>query len=388
MSRLVGIITTARSEYGIYRPLLRRLSQSAGLDFGLYVGGMHLSAKHGHTVDEIVADGWPILARVEIPVDSETPETMARSMGLGTAAMASVLSQRRPDVLVVLGDRFEMHSAALAALPFSIPLAHIHGGELTLGAIDDAFRHSLTKLSHLHFPSTAVYARRIMQMGEEPWRVTLAGAPALDSFFTEEPLPLAEVERRLNLDLSQPPVLVTLHAETLGTTGARDMAEHLAAALAGISGPMIVTAPNADPGGREIAGILKRFVERRSQAVYVESLGARAYRTVLSQARLMVGNSSSGLIEAASFALPVVNIGERQAGRVRPRNVIDVASQADAIARGIARADSASFRAELAGMVNPYGDGHACERIVSVLGDIALDGRLLAKKFCDMEPVP
>jgi UDP-N-acetylglucosamine 2-epimerase len=151
---------------------------------------------------------------------------------------------------------------------------------------------------------------------------------------------------------------------------------------------MIVTAPNADPGGREIAGILKRFVERRSQAVYVESLGARAYRTVLSQARLMVGNSSSGLIEAASFALPVVNIGERQAGRVRPRNVIDVASQADAIARGIARADSASFRAELAGMVNPYGDGHACERIVSVLGDIALDGRLLAKKFCDMEPVP
>jgi UDP-hydrolysing UDP-N-acetyl-D-glucosamine 2-epimerase len=387
VSRLVGIVTTARSEYGIYRPLLRRLSQFAGLDFGLYVGGMHLSGKHGHTVDEIVADGWPILAHVEIPVDSETPETMARSMGLGTAAMASALSQRRPDILVVLGDRFEMHSAALAALPFSIPLAHIHGGELTLGAIDDTFRHSLTKLSHLHFPSTAAYARRIMQMGEEPWRVTVAGAPALDSFFTEEPLPLAEVERRLNLSLSQPPVLVTLHAETLGTTGARYMAEHLTASLAGISGPMIVTAPNADPGGREIAGILKRFVEQRPQAVYVESLGARAYRTVLSQARLMVGNSSSGLIEAASFALPVVNIGERQAGRVRPRNVIDVASQADAIRRGIARADSASFRAELAGMVNPYGDGHACERIVSVLGDIALDGRLLAKKFCDMEPV-
>lgn len=385
MTRRIGIVTTARSEYGIYRPLLRRLSQAQSLSFGLYVGGMHLSAGHGHTVDEIEADGWPILARVAIPVDSETPEAMARSMGLGTAAMGAALAQDRPDILVVLGDRFEMHAAALAALPFSIPLAHIHGGELTLGAVDDAFRHSLTKLSHLHFPSTAEYGRRIMQMGEEPWRVTVAGAPALDAFMTEDALPEADVDRRLGFALSAAPVLVTLHSETRGELSASALAERLIAAMSDIAGPIIITAPNADPGGVEIAAKLKQFAAGRAQTAYVESLGARAYRTVLARARLMIGNSSSGLIEAASFCLPVVNIGERQAGRVRPANVIDVAADTDAIRSAIAKSASEQFLSAIAGLANPYGDGHASERIVSVLQDVPLDARLLTKQFCDLE---
>jgi UDP-hydrolysing UDP-N-acetyl-D-glucosamine 2-epimerase len=346
---------------------------------------MHLSDRHGHTVDEIVAEGWPIIARVAIPVVGDTPEKMAHSMGMGTAAMGAALALERPDILLVLGDRFEMFAAAMAAVPFSIPLAHIHGGELTLGAMDDAFRHCLTKLSHLHFPATAAYGRRIMQMGEEPWRVTVAGAPALDAFMTEDALPDAVVAERLGFALDDAPALVTLHSETRGHVPPSLLADRTITALADLPCPIIITAPNADPGGAEIAEKLKHFAAGRARTVYVESLGARAYRTILARARVMIGNSSSGLIEAASFRLPVVNIGERQAGRVRAANVIDTPADTAAIEKAVARAESDAFRATLSGLVNPYGDGHASARIVSVLRDVPLDMRLMTKRFHDLE---
>lgn len=388
MTRKIGIVTTARSEYGIYRPLLQKLAEKTELSFGLFVGGAHLSAKHGNTIEEIEAEGWPILSRMIVPEASETPEEMAIAMGQGTVAMASALAQTRPDILVVLGDRFEMHAAALAAMPYAIPIAHIHGGELSLGALDDAFRHSLTKLSHLHFPSTATYARRIIQMGEEPWRVAVAGAPALDAFFSEAPLPLEDVERRVGMRLKKEPILVTLHSETLGTDPHESVAKLLTKILSAMPGPIIITAPNADIGGRAIEKIFKDFAGTRSDVSYVLSLGARAYRTVLERARFMIGNSSSGLIEAASFQLPVVNIGERQAGRLRPPNVIDVPPLEEAIRAGILRAESAAFRASLAGSVNPYGNGHASEIIADILANVPIDSRLMIKRFNDLPAVP
>lgn len=383
MTRKIGIVTTARSEFGIYRSLLRRLAREK-LDFGLLVGGMHLLPEHGHTVDEIVAEGWPILARVKMPMETQTPQALARSMGQGTTAMGDALADVLPDLVVVLGDRFEMHAAALATVPFGIPMAHIHGGELTFGAMDDAFRHSLTKLSHLHFASAPEYGRRIVQMGEEPWRVHVSGAPSLDSFLEEETLSAGAVESRFGIRLSPAPVLITLHSETRGVTPSGELAALLIKALAPVPGPFLITAPNADPGGPEIAAALRDFAASREDAFYVESLGARAYRTVLAAARFMIGNSSSGVIEAASFALPVINIGHRQDGRMRPANVIDVPAEPDAVARAIIRVESAQFRAGLAGMTNPYGDGRASERIVAVLRDIPLDARLHDKRFHDL----
>jgi UDP-hydrolysing UDP-N-acetyl-D-glucosamine 2-epimerase len=387
MTRQIGIVTTARSDYGIYRPILRKLTEKIELSFGLFVGGAHLSAGHGSTIKEIEAEGWPILSRVNIPEASETPEEMAIAMGQSTTAMALALAQSRPDILVVLGDRFEMHAAALAATPYAIPIAHIHGGELSLGALDDAFRHSLTKISHLHFPSTATYARRIIQMGEEPWRVAVAGAPALDAFLMEAPLPLEEVERRIGIRLNDAPILVTLHSETLGNVPHDNVAKLLTKILSTMAGPIIITAPNADIGGRAIEKVLKEFASTRNDVCYVLSLGARAYRTILERARFMIGNSSSGLIEAASFQLPVINIGERQSGRLRPVNVIDVPPLEVDMRAGISKAESPAFRTSLADIVNPYGDGHASEIIVDILANVPIDSRLLIKRFNDLPAV-
>ena len=344
-----------------------------------------MSASHGHTIEEIKAEGWPIYARVEVRMEGDTPESVARAMGECTSAMAAALTKTRPDILIVLGDRSEMHAAALAGLPFSIPIAHIHGGELSLGSLDDTFRHSLTKLSHLHFPATASYAQRILQMGEEPWRVTVAGAPALDAFLIEEPLSLGEVEGSFGIDLSSAPVLVTLHPESFGSVKQSELARLVASALSKVPGPIIITAPNADLGRDDIAREMQVFAATRSDIFYIDSLGARAYRTVLERSRFMIGNSSSGLIEAASFKLPVVNIGDRQAARIRPANVIDVHADAEALKQAIGTAESDRFRATLADLSNPYGNGHACERIVDVVRSVPLDRRLLVKRFRDLE---
>lgn len=382
MTRRIGIVTTARSDFGIYRSLLRRLAKQSE-SFGLLVGGMHLSSAHG-TVAEIESEGWPILAHVPMAMNTETPQAFGRSMGSATAAMADAMALVRPDLVVVLGDRFEMHAAALGTIPFKVPLAHIHGGELTYGALDDTFRHSMTKISHLHFPAAKEFARRIEQMGEEPWRINVVGAPSLDSFLEESPLTINEVELEFRIALRPSPILVTLHSETLGKCVPAFLASALVSALQATSGPVIITAPNADPGSSEIATILKDYAARRPEVYYLESVGARAYRTLLSCARMMVGNSSSGLIEAASFELPVVNIGSRQEGRMRPPNVIDADIQAEAVTAAMARADSVLFRSSLAGMTNPYGDGHAAERIADILCSIPLDERLLMKRFCDL----
>jgi UDP-N-acetylglucosamine 2-epimerase (non-hydrolysing)/GDP/UDP-N,N'-diacetylbacillosamine 2-epimerase (hydrolysing) len=378
----------ARSDYGIYLPILRRIQADPELRLKLFVSGMHLSPEFGLTVKMIEADGFEIAERVEMLLSSDTPEGIAKSMGLGIMGFSQAFAHQCPDMLTVLGDRFEMYAAALAALPFKIPVAHIHGGEVTQGAIDDALRHSMTKLSHLHFVSTPEYARRVAQLGEEPWRITVSGAPSLDNLRSIRLLTMEELEAKYGLRLQPSPLLVTFHPVTLEYEQTECQMGEMLTALEASKVPVVFTMPNADTGGRIIRRMIVDYVRTHPSAYTVDNLGTQAYFSLMSVAVAMVGNSSSGLIEASSFQLPVVNIGTRQAGRVRAKNVIDVGYMHTEVEAGIRKALQPEFREGLRGMRNPYGDGHASEKILERLRTVHLDHRLVVKRFYDLDAVP
>ena len=382
--RTIGVVTVGRSDYGIYVPILRAIQQDPALRLHLIVSGMHLSDEFGLTVHEIEADGFPIGVRVPIPLSVDTPEAIAAAIGVGVMGFARTYAAQRPDLLVVLGDRFEMYAAAVAALPVKIPVAHIHGGELTEGAMDDALRHSMTKLSHLHFVSTEPYARRVIQLGEEAWRVIVSGAPSLDHLRTLTLLDRQELHARYGVGLDSAPLLVTFHPVTLEYEQTEWQTNELLAALRAFDLPMVFTLPNADTNGRVILRLIKAFVREHPQACLIDNLGTQGYFSFMACAAAMVGNSSSGIIEAPSFGLPVVNIGTRQQGRIRAENVIDVGYQREEIIKGITEATSPAFRKRLHGLVNPYGDGHATEVIVNRLKETPLDDRLIRKRFVDL----
>ena len=259
----------------------------------------------------IEADGFRTSRRVEMLLSSDTPEGIAKSIGLGTIGFAQTYAHCRPDVLMVLGDRFEMYTAALAALPFKIPVAHILGGELTEGAIDDALRHSITKLSHIHFVATTEYARRVIQLGEEPWRVVVTGSPSLDNLASMELMNSEQLEVEHGIQMTPAPLLVTFHPVTLEYENTAWQVGELLAALTVCNLPVVFTLPNADTSGRVVIRMVEEFVQTRASASIVHNLGTRAYFSAMSLSTAMVGNSSSGIIEAASFGLPVVNIGTK-----------------------------------------------------------------------------
>lgn len=379
--RTIGVVTVARSDYGYYLPILQRIQAERGLKLHLIVSGMHLSPEFGLTERVIVEDGFPIGDRVEMLLASDTPEAVAKSIGLGTIGFAQSYVRLRPDILLVLGDRFEMLSAVLAALPLRIPVAHVHGGELTEGAMDDAIRHSITKMSHLHFVATEEYARRVIQMGEEPERVTVSGAPSLDNLRRIRLRRREELEKRHRLGLLRPFLLVTYHPVTLEHEQTKQHISELLAALEKANAPVVFTYPNADMGSRVIIENIRQFAARRRNTYLTINLGTQDYFSMMKHAAAMVGNSSSGIIEAASFRLPVVNIGSRQRGRVRGKNVLDVECKRGEIVRAIQKALSREFRKSLADHANPYGDGHAAERIVARLKQVSLDGALIRKRF-------
>ena len=381
--RTIGVVTGSRSDYGSVRPILRKIQESPQLRLHLFVTGMHLAYEFGLTVRMIEADGFKITDRIEMLLSSDTPAGIATSMGVGVTGFAQAYARVRPDLLVVIGDRFEMLAAALAALPFTIPVAHLHGGELTQGAIDDALRHSITKLSHLHFAATDDAARRIIQMGEEPWRVTVSGAPGLDTLRVATPLEPEALSAQYGLRLQDAPLLVTYHPVTLEHEQAEWQIRELLGALEACGFPLVFTAPNADTNGRLITRLIQEFVARAPAAWLVTNLGTAGYVSLMRQAAAMVGNSSSGIIEAPSFGLPVINIGTRQQGRLRAENVIDVGYRREEILDGIRRAVAPAFRARLRGLSNPYGDGHAAEAIVQRLREVSLDHALIVKRFAD-----
>jgi UDP-hydrolysing UDP-N-acetyl-D-glucosamine 2-epimerase len=344
---------------------------------------MHLEDRFGRTERVIEADGWPITARISMAEDDDRPVGVGVSTARGVEGFARAFGAERPDLLVLLGDRFEMLAAGVAALPFALPIAHIHGGEVTEGAMDNQIRHAITKLAHLHFVSTPEHAERVARMGEERWRIHTAGAPGLDRFRDFDARPRAEIASELGLPLADRWLLVTFHPVTLEPGHAAAQCEALLDALEKVHASLVMTYPNADPESAAIVERIEEFASRHPRCRLVKNLGERLYVSLLRHADAMVGNSSSGLIEAPSFGLPVVNVGSRQRGRLRGGNVIDVEPTREDILRGIDLALEPAFRAALRGQRNPYGDGGAAVRIVEVLRAVSLDARLLQKRFVD-----
>ncbi|MBI2677660.1 MAG: UDP-N-acetylglucosamine 2-epimerase (hydrolyzing) [Candidatus Koribacter versatilis] len=382
--RTIGVVTGGRADYGILLPVLRAIQREPALALRLYVTGMHLAAEYGNTVQQIEADGIPIAERVPIGLTSDTPAGIAHSMALALAGFGKLFERAQPDILLVLGDRFEVLAAAAAATPFTIPIAHIGGGQITEGAIDDAMRHAITKLSHLHFVATAPDRDRVLQMGEQPWRVHLTGDPGLDHLHTLTFLSRAELERLIGLELLPAPLLVTFHPETLDYANTSLHVAELLAALENSERPIVFTAPNADTSGRTVRSAIEAFVAAHPRSKLVPSLGTQAYLSLMKLAAAMVGNSSSGIIEAASFELPVVDIGDRQRGRIHGKNVIHAAAMRSAIFAAIAKVLALGFRAALKGMRNPYGDGDSAEKIARVLLTATAGRDLLIKSFADL----
>lgn len=379
--RTIGVVTVARSDYGIYLPLLRRIRASDELDLYLIVTGMHLSPAFGNTVDMIHADGFEVHEQVDSLLASGTPEGVSKSIGMGVIGFAQSFARFLPDILVVLGDRFEMFAAATAALPFKLPIAHIHGGESTEGAIDESFRHSLSKMSHLHFASTEIYAQRIIQMGEEPWRVTNSGAPGLDNLNEISLLDIDTLNIRTGVDFGQPTLLVTYHPVTLEYEQTDMQISVLLEALELSELPVVFTYPNADTCGQRIIQHIEKFVAMHPNAYILDNMGTLVYFSVMQHAVAMIGNSSSGIIEAASFKLPVVNIGTRQRGRIHPKNVLNAGYDVDIILHKIRQTTHPDFRAGLHDLINPYSHGNASQIIVDRLTSIEINAKLLNKHF-------
>jgi len=384
MARKICVVTGSRAEYGLLYWLLKEIQSDARLDLQLVVTGMHLSPEFGMTVRQIEADGFVPDARVDMLVSSDTPAGIAKSIGLGVIGFADALARLSPDLLVILGDRFEILAAAQAAMVARIPMAHIHGGELTEGLIDEAIRHSLTKMSHLHFVAAERYRERVIQLGESPDRVWNVGAPGLDAIRRLPRMDRSRLSESVGFDLMAPYFLVTYHPVTLTDSG-REGVDALFGALAEFPEyRVLITGANADTGNSVVYQAIQAFsVANPARVCFVASLGQHFYLNALAHAEVVVGNSSSALIEAPSFRIPTVNIGDRQRGRIRASTVIDVPEEQKAIAEGIRKAISSSFRTGVKDAVSPFGDGHAAERMREVLAQHPLEG-LLLKRFRDI----
>ena len=382
--RRVGVVTVSRSDYGHLRSVLEAIRRSSDLELMLFVAGMHLEPRFGDTVREIEVDGFAIAERVRMLDDGDSPAAIAAATGRGVEGFAHALARQHPDLLVVLGDRFEMLAAAVAALPFALPVAHIHGGEVSEGAMDNQIRHAITKLAHLHFASAVEHAQRIARMGEEGWRIHTVGGPGLDRLAAMEPLSRHALASELGLPEAGPWLLVTFHPVTLEYRDTAAHVDELLAALEKAEGTLVITYPNADTAGQLVIERIEEFAARHPARCRVaRNLGERRYLSLLRHSDVMVGNSSSGLIEAPSCGLPAVNIGARQRGRLRGANVIDVEPARDEILRAIETAQTPAFRARAGAKGSPYGDGHAAPRIVEVLRTVSLDARLVQKRFAD-----
>ncbi len=379
MKRKIAVVTTSRADYShLYWPL-HDLALHPDIDLKLIVMGAHLSPEFGHTIQEIERDGLQIAARIECLLSSDTDVGMAKTIGLATLSLADCLGDIRPDLLLLIADRYEMLAPASVALALRIPIAHIEGGEVSEGAIDDAVRNALTKMSHVHFTSTVAARERVIAMGEEAWRVHRAGAPSLDHLRRSTLLTRGQLEAQLGIDLTKPSVVATYHPVTILRDSTQEV-DALFAALSDVPGQILFSYPNSDAGSRELIRRTELFLTQRPDARMFVNLGAVKYWSLLRHADLMIGNSSSGIMESPSFALPTVNVGMRQQGRERARNILDAApDKADILAK-ITLARSESFRHSLQEMQNPYGDGHASEKIVSVLTSVPLGEHLLVKK--------
>ncbi|WP_263385170.1 UDP-N-acetylglucosamine 2-epimerase [Granulicella arctica] len=378
MKTTIAVVTTSRADYShLYWPL-RELDLHPDVDLKLIVLASHLSPEHGYTVREIEKDGFTIAARLECLLSSDSDVGMAKTIGLAVLSLTDTLAAMRPDLLLLIADRYEMLAPATVALALRIPIAHIEGGELSQGAIDDAVRNALTKMSHVHFTSTKTARERVMSMGEEPWRVHHAGAPSLDHLQRSKLASRADLQARFHIDLTLPTIMIAYHPVTL-LTDTNSEISGLFEALRELQHQLIFCYPNADAGSYHLTDRIRQFMAERSNTFLFTNLPAVDYWSLLREATLFVGNSSSGIMETASFGLPTVNIGMRQQGRERSQNVLDAPPVTSAILDAIRRAESSGFRDSLKEMTNIYGDGHASERIIKVLTSLPSRDKLLFK---------
>ena len=386
MARKIAVFTGTRAEYGLLYWIIKGIHESTQAELQLYAGGMHLSPEFGRTVSQIENDGFPIKDYLDFLLSSDSPTGIAKSMGLALISAIDAFQRNKPDLLVVLGDRFESMAICQAAMVSCIPIAHIHGGELTEGLIDEAVRHSITKMSHLHFTATEEYRRRVIQLGEQPDRVYNFGAPGVDSIKKFELLPKAELSKSINFNLDNPYMVITYHPVTLDKHGAIEALDSLLNVLNEYSDyKFVITYPNADTHGRALIKKLDEFYAANPEKVLlVRSLGQLRYLSLLKYCAVVVGNSSSGLIEAPSFNVPTVNIGTRQKGRISGETVISCGETKMDIQHAIATALSEDFKSKCNGSTNPYGNGDSSSNIVRVLTEINLNG-LINKKFYDLK---
>jgi UDP-hydrolysing UDP-N-acetyl-D-glucosamine 2-epimerase len=381
--RRIGVVTTSRADYShLYWPL-RELAARPDVELGVFVLGAHLAPEFGLTAAEIERDGFPIRARIECLLASDSDVGMAKTIGVALLGLADAFAAWRPDILLLIADRYEMLAPASAALAMRIPIAHIEGGEVSQGAIDDCVRNAITKMAHIHFTSTGAARRRVIAMGEEPWRAHHAGAPSLDHLRRSTRLDREALEQRLGIELAHPALLAAYHPVTL-LKDTTEEADAVFAALEQVAAQLIFVYPNPDAGSRALIERTEELKSRREAQgrerthIFV-NLDPAAYWSLLAQVDAMAGNSSSGIMEAASFALPVVNVGFRQQGRERARNVIDAAAHPVAISAAMERALGSTFRAGLKDLVNPYDKGGAAQHIADVLATVCFDGLLIKK---------
>lgn len=382
----ICVITGSRAEYGLLYWLMKEIDSDPGLDLQIVAAGMHLTPQFGLTYKLIEEDGFHINKKVEMPTESDAAVDISKAVGVGVSGFAVVFNDLKPDLVVILGDRYEIFAAATAATIGRIPIAHIHGGESTEGAFDDALRHAITKMSYIHFAAADIYRKRIVQMGESPDRVFNVGALGLENIKKMQLLSKAELERSLEFTFGSPTFLVTYHPVTLENRSSKENVDELLKALNAFPNAKIIfTQSNADPDNTIIHQlILEKVKSDEGDSVLFESIGQRRYLSALNYVDVVIGNSSSGIIEVPAFKKPTVNIGDRQKGRLMASSIINCRDESEDIIEAIKVALSVDFRRRLAAIRNPYDSCDSSVQIKNILRDIPLDEGCLKKKFYDL----
>lgn len=378
----VLVVTGTRAEYGLLYWTMKEIQNENELELQLVVTGNHLVKDYGYTVEQIKKDGFKIDEEIDMILNSEKKSSIVKSMGIELIQMSQCFDRLKPDVLLILGDRYEIFIAATCAMMMNIPIAHMNGGESTEGAVDEQIRHAITKMAHIHFPGAEFYKKTILQLGEEPWRVYNVGQAGIENIKKFELLEKNELENELKISFDKLIFLITYHPETLGIDNIEEQVNNLIDALKEFDAKYIFTYPNADFGNKTIIDKINNFVNNNDNAYIFHSLGQKRYLSLLKYANVMIGNSSSGIIEAPTFKIPVVNIGDRQKGRLRSNNIIDVGYSKKEIVEAINKAlYNAKFKTGLDLIENIYGDGNVSKNIVNALKCINIDKKLLVKKL-------
>lgn len=385
MRKRICVLTATRAEYGLLKTIIKALDIIEDFDVRVVATGAHLSPEFGLTYKEIERDGIAIDEKIEILLSADSPSAITKTMGLAMISFADYFERLKPDLLIVLGDRYETLAVSAAAMIQRIPIAHLYGGEITEGAIDESIRHSITKLSYLHFTSTEEYRRRVIQLGESPDRVFCVGAIAIENILNEKLMSKAELEEAINFKLDKPYAMVTFHPVTLGDKGSEYYMKNLLKVCKAYKDmKFIFTKANADTDGRIINQLVDEYVGINNNAVAFASLGMTKYLSALKYCTMIIGNSSSGLIEAPSFGIPTVNIGDRQKGRIQASSVINCESTVIGIEKAVKLALSPEFRKKASEVKNPYGEGKTSVKVVAVIRDFLMKDIInLKKKFYD-----